>query len=323
MIEIKLIKILLKNECEKCKVLYTNRCNDCNFAIEGGRPYTGSKFKYAGINKRIGKHYLFYFLNNPHLNFKLPPLPDYDLYGNYRYNYKRWEWHLHHEDGNELNDSEWNLILLLNTEHAIIHSQNAEMHKPENREKALKTRINRLITGDLKIICKDETKQKIKENHKIRFENGTHHLLFDNPMYHEEIIEKQRKIQKQKVEKGIHHLQLNPPMRNPELVKSSSIKKSRIQREKVKEGNHNLLGDNNPMRNTEKYLRLKEWLKNLDINNKICISKELALELNYGESTNLKYAIEKIIQHDTFEYYKLIHNGLKYKKSTWFIERIK
>lgn len=88
-------------------------------------------FKHFGLINlaAMGKHMFFYFLDNPWLDFTYPELPDEDLFGQVSKEkaielgldpkeYGRdFLWHIHHGNREYWNDSKWNLLLCLNTEH--------------------------------------------------------------------------------------------------------------------------------------------------------------------------------------------------------------
>ena len=111
------IKLLIRAECRSCnlkqKIEALDVCDDCNFA----NARDGSYLKGYDISKS----HLFYFLSHPELNFKFPDLPDQDFLGNERSG-TYWRWELHHEDGNHWNDEEWNVMLVLKTEHMHLHT---------------------------------------------------------------------------------------------------------------------------------------------------------------------------------------------------------
>jgi len=129
------------NKCINCNIYdkkeKNERCTSCFFKIGSDGAET-SKILYNTLYKipiGIPKPKLFYFLYYPELNFSFPTLPNVDLFGNEKYNRKKWNWVIHHEDGNHYNDNIWNLILLLNIEHHIIHSK--ERNPMDNVNKSI------------------------------------------------------------------------------------------------------------------------------------------------------------------------------------------
>jgi hypothetical protein len=119
-IEMDILKSHIKEECGPChikeKIETNTQCENCNFAL--GRD--GAYLKENKLKLKITKSHLFYFLIYPELNFKFPPLPIEDFFGNKRKG-KMWRWELHHEDGNHWNDVSWNMILVLKSEHMFLH----------------------------------------------------------------------------------------------------------------------------------------------------------------------------------------------------------
>ena len=109
----------IKPECATCDEI-TTKCDDCPFLIHGGEfmggtPFTGTPAHY------MYKQHIMYFSYYPELNFTFPELPEYDFLGIHRSQRACWRWELHHEDGNHYNDSVWNTVLVLHTEHRSIH----------------------------------------------------------------------------------------------------------------------------------------------------------------------------------------------------------
>ena len=113
--------------CVCCNLHYMRsskqRCKDCPFIFNSshGNDATkispGSKFSKLGIPgaEKYGKYHLFYFLYYPELNFTLPPIPEKDLFDNLTTNTTQWI--VHHINGFNWDDTIWNLMLVLNTEH--------------------------------------------------------------------------------------------------------------------------------------------------------------------------------------------------------------
>jgi len=113
-IDLDIILQKIKSECSQCNLKQkVNICQDCNFKYSRD----GSFLREI----KISKSHLFYFLYHPELNFKFPELPYEDYLGNNKDDQKQWRWELHHEDGKHWNDVEWNLILVLKTEHQHLH----------------------------------------------------------------------------------------------------------------------------------------------------------------------------------------------------------
>jgi hypothetical protein len=132
--------------CYKCNVhlmyLEGRMCSDCPFSFNSRaenkrtRVYPGKKFKRYGWNfgQKYGKHTFFYFMYHPWMNCKFPEYPDEDLLGNRIATLdergrkisgdgtKRFLWHIHHLNGNYWDDSPWNLLLCLNTEHGFFEA---------------------------------------------------------------------------------------------------------------------------------------------------------------------------------------------------------
>ena len=163
-----MIHEILKHDCMTCdfweKFKSKIKCDDCPFTKSSQGAVTGKKFKKYGIKVGIPKQYLYYFLNHPELNWKLPNIPDEDYLGNSRLNYNRWNWEIHHEDGNHWNDSEWNQLLVLFTEHSHLHwDENNPMKDP--------------------LIAK-KCGERSGRTQKKQVENGTHHGIVYSPGYY-------------------------------------------------------------------------------------------------------------------------------------------
>jgi len=151
--------------CYKCNtymlMLEGRLCNDCPFQfaseavtkkqqIKGKkrlRVYPGKPFKKYGWNfgQRYGKHTFFYFLYHPWLNCQFPEYPDEDLLGNRiaicdengrkisGEGTKKFQWHIHHLNGNYWDDSAANLLLCLNTEHGLFEADVKNYYKQMER----------------------------------------------------------------------------------------------------------------------------------------------------------------------------------------------
>ena len=150
--------------CPRCNVymmyLEGRLCKGCPFKLCSGavskhqkgkkrlRPYPGEKFKKYGWNfgQKYGKHTFFYFMYHPWMNCKFPPYPEEDLLGqgiailNERgekisddTTTKKFQWHIHHWNGNYWDDSPWNLLLCLNTEHGLFEAENKKFNKITER----------------------------------------------------------------------------------------------------------------------------------------------------------------------------------------------
>ena len=135
----------VKEGCITCdlKDHYHNntKCKSCIFVadrITKGDFVVSSKFTPEGFDS-VKKHHFFYFMYYPELNFKFPKLPEYDLYGKCS-KFNNWYWVIHHEDGNHLNDSENNLVLLLNHEHHKLHGVFKTLNETDNPMKRAENR---------------------------------------------------------------------------------------------------------------------------------------------------------------------------------------
>jgi hypothetical protein len=118
--------------CICCNLHYMRssgqRCKNCPFIFNSshGNDATkispGSKFKLFGVPNatNFGKYHLFYFLYYPELNFTLPSIPPFDLFGNPTTDKTKWA--IHHINGQNWDDTIWNLLLVLNTEHPYFES---------------------------------------------------------------------------------------------------------------------------------------------------------------------------------------------------------
>ncbi len=198
MIDLEKIKKLLNPECITCNVAhkykYKLNCPNCIFTCDS---FTRSLFKETGLTKSIYKHHLYYFIYNPELEFKYPDLPDYDYLNNHKNKYKEniWNWDIHHEDGNHWNDNQWNLLLVLKTEHHSIHWS---LYNPSF--------VKEIV---------DKRSKKIKETHQKKVNNGTHWLLHNNPMKDPITAKKSVEIRGEQIHKlleiGQHHFQIKNP----------------------------------------------------------------------------------------------------------------
>ena len=126
---------LIKDDCVDCnlkvRMMKGIRCPDCPFVSCSGQRKSrknyfttgiacGVKFRQYGIdpNGRLGKSYLFYFLYNQELNFKLPDFPEHDSFGNLTTESSQWI--MHHKNRENWNDHIWNIELCLRSEHPSI-----------------------------------------------------------------------------------------------------------------------------------------------------------------------------------------------------------
>jgi len=153
------------NKCSTCDVIHKHcnkiKCNNCYFNVDinNGEIYTSFKLRSLFNIRDMRKHHFFYFLYHPELNWKFPNIPMKDL--NENLTSKTDHWVIHHEDENHYNDLEWNLILLLNSEHSRYHKiKNNPMKLEVNKEKVRQF-------------------QKVNSIEKIR--NGTHIFIKNNP----------------------------------------------------------------------------------------------------------------------------------------------
>jgi hypothetical protein len=143
--------------CWRCNVhvmsLEGRQCPDCPFKfnsrVEGkrSRVYPGKKFRKYGwaYGQKYGKHTFFYFLYHPWMNCQFPNYPQVDLLGNRKAildssgriisgrGTKRFQWHIHHLNGNYWDDSPWNLLLCLNTEHGFFEADVKYFNKLSER----------------------------------------------------------------------------------------------------------------------------------------------------------------------------------------------
>ena len=97
-------------------------------------------FRQCGFSERewdnFGKHHIYLFLQYPQLNFKIPPVPDFDCLGKFNFNtvdqhllHEAWKndrlkdlkWCDHHINMNKADDRMINHGLTLSTEHGVIH----------------------------------------------------------------------------------------------------------------------------------------------------------------------------------------------------------
>lgn len=147
MINLEGIKSLIKAECVDCNIYERigmgNRCEDCPWA-KGSRPKGRNKSNITPAAKYFhkyglkvlkknrtyifGKCHIFMYLYHSKLNFKPPPLPTHDRFGN-EIDQNRVKWELHHLDGDPLNDRKENLFWVLSTEHPILEAKNNRKKK--------------------------------------------------------------------------------------------------------------------------------------------------------------------------------------------------
>ena len=132
-VDIKGVLSILNPEKEKgkycvcCNLHYMRssklRCKECPFVFnsthgnDASKISPGSKFKQYGIPDatKFGKYHLYYFLYYPELNFEYPSIPQVDMFGNETT--RNIIWIIHHINGFNWDDTIWNLLLVLNTEH--------------------------------------------------------------------------------------------------------------------------------------------------------------------------------------------------------------
>lgn len=119
---------LLRKDCVTCNVSLRKhlktRCDPCHFSPKSGDRKSNANFiplgatpkaifKKYGIENpgELGKTRLYYFLYHPELNFKYPPIPQFDIFGNPTD--EKAQWLIHHMNKNNCDDSPWNIILCL------------------------------------------------------------------------------------------------------------------------------------------------------------------------------------------------------------------
>ncbi len=199
----------LKEECVTCNVVSkkhdNTRCNDCCFAIYADDyPVINSKIRKKYELPLLTKSHFYYLSYHPELSWKLPILPEKDYLENWKYKKKKWFWVIHHEDMNHFNDSEWNLLLLLNTEHSYLHmTELGNLHPMKNPDVA----------------------KKVSNTHKKKVIDGTHHLIKNYPFKNNPELTRKRaktcsETMKLQVELGIHPIVVNNPnYRSPKLLK--------------------------------------------------------------------------------------------------------
>jgi len=139
-------KTLLRPECETCNFherYYNDElCKPCYFRL-GSKPVGDerrkeknkelyrsgigirSKFKKFGVSKiyNHGKHHIYLYINYPKIgvNFKFPPVPDFDCVEPNREDNIIFRWVLHHINKIKYDDRKINHCLCLSSEHGIIH----------------------------------------------------------------------------------------------------------------------------------------------------------------------------------------------------------
>ena len=133
----------MEDDCRICdhakRKLEGKLCNNCcmrsnsSYDEKRRRVYPGAIFKQFGLINlpAMGKHMFFYFLDHEELDFTYPVIPDKDLIENVNRdvypnakNKKYFLWHIHHENEEYWNDSKYNLMLCLNTEHPNFGAKN-------------------------------------------------------------------------------------------------------------------------------------------------------------------------------------------------------
>lgn len=127
------VKSLIKIECIDCNLplrrIRNTVCDVCNFTTKSKDRKSSKNYFTIGITPKqifkkygikepseLGKGRLFYFLYNPQLNFELPDIPPYDMFGNPTASTSQWV--LHHMDKQNWNDHIWNILLCLRNEHS-------------------------------------------------------------------------------------------------------------------------------------------------------------------------------------------------------------
>lgn len=168
-VDIDKIKNLLKEDCVTCnrseKRINGSMCKDCPF-------YSGklnSLFKSFGIERRLEKHHVYFFIYHPELNWELPKIPEKDLLGNKKED-KKLRWDFHHINRNHFDDRKENILLCLNSEHTYYHDK---IYNPmSNPEVVRKAAIG------------------IKKARAKEIENGTHNFITNHPMKNPEIAKK-------------------------------------------------------------------------------------------------------------------------------------
>jgi hypothetical protein len=163
-----ILKVLdkLQKECSECDIItkhkQKNKCHDCYFNVDihSNSAYTNKKITNNFNIKALRKHHFHFFIYNMNLNFKLPKKPKIDLEGNIVKENDHWV--IHHEDENHLNDSNWNLILLLHSEHSRLHRYIYNPMKDKN--------------------ISDKVSLYQKENNRKKIEDGSHLFIRNNPI---------------------------------------------------------------------------------------------------------------------------------------------
>jgi len=265
----------LKDDCVSCNVVNkknnNERCNNCIFVIYANdRPVINKNIRRKYNLPLLTKSYFYYLLYHPELNWKLPNLPMRDYLGNYSYDKKNWFWVIHHEDLNHFNDSKWNLILMLNTEHSYLHMTN------------------------------------LGDNH---------------PMKNPEIIEKVRNTHKLKVKNKTHHLITNYPFKdNPELTNKRAKTCSETMKRQVELGIHHIV-TNNPNYSSIKLLNLEKYINELPVGIHI-LDEQLVKFLGYNEQWSLRHAIIRVLDRKKLlNKYYLFNNSKDNRWRKWYLER--
>lgn len=128
---------LVRLECMTCEMIKMRddgkRCIGCPFVFNSTynneshdiskrrvRVGCGVNFRDFGIKQwtHLGKHQLYFFLQHPELEFRLPGIPLFDMFGAPKQS--TWAWHIHHLNHKYYDDRKENLFLCLNTEHNFI-----------------------------------------------------------------------------------------------------------------------------------------------------------------------------------------------------------
>jgi len=135
---------ILKWECMVCNYYEElgkgTVCDDCPFcknsAPKRGEPsrvgLKKSVFLPLGLtNKQCenwGRHHLFMYLYYPELNWKPPPIPEYDSYG-FRVNREKARQTIHHLNGNNNDNRKENITWKLVSDHIRDEQQNFRLKR--------------------------------------------------------------------------------------------------------------------------------------------------------------------------------------------------
>lgn len=137
------VKSLIKLECIDCNLplrrMRNTICKVCHFTTTSTERKSSKNYFTIGITPKqifkkygikdpsdLGKGRLFYFLYHPELNFEMPEIPPYDIFGNETTNTAQWI--LHHMDKQNWNDHIWNILLCLRNEHSYFELMEGNFH---------------------------------------------------------------------------------------------------------------------------------------------------------------------------------------------------